>query len=111
MCYNLIISQKILYNQNFFKIAENQDILGTFLLSPYNLSLLSQKLTIINLSKKLYNLSKKLSTCSLKISLIHLFCFISNDPTSLFILSVAYKPLLIKQNEYSLLIFLYTLTR
>ena len=30
---------------------------------------------------------------------LHSFCFISNGPTSLFILSVAYKPLLIKQNE------------
>ena len=32
---------------------------------------------------------------------VHSFCFISNGPTSLFILSVAYKPLLIKQNECS----------
>ena len=31
---------------------------------------------------------------------IHSFCFISNDPSSLFILCVAYKPLLIKQNEW-----------
>ena len=31
--------------------------------------------------------------------LIHLFCFISNGSTSLFISAVAYKPLLIKHNE------------
>ena len=30
---------------------------------------------------------------------INSFCFISNGPTSLFILCVAYKPLLIKQND------------
>ena len=30
---------------------------------------------------------------------LHSSCFISNDPTSLFILSVSYKPLLVKQNE------------
>ena len=30
---------------------------------------------------------------------VHSFCFISNGPTSLFIRSVDYKPLLIKQNE------------
>ena len=32
-------------------------------------------------------------------NLIHLFCFISNGSTSLFISAVAYKPLLIKHNE------------
>ena len=37
---------------------------------------------------------------------IHSFFFISIGPTSLFILSVAYKPLLIKQNEYNTVVLL-----
>ena len=76
------ISLKFAQNQNilesnFFKIAQIQDILWTFLLSPYNLSLLLQNI--------LYNLSK--SSCSLLTTYsLKIFSIISlnnqNNPNS-----------------------------
>ena len=63
-----------------------------------NISYLVKKLTRVLISSKI-DKNVQYGRFLMQFIQLHSFYFISNGPTSLFILSVAYKPLLIKQNE------------